>query len=99
MKKSLTDWDRLRREEALGIEHDDATDATQLLRQSLAERRKRGGQPKPPELRRVALNLRVLPNVRAKALRLGRAELERLIERAKERGAPASAATDAPAGA
>ena len=46
--------------------------------------RKRGGQPKPPELRRVSLTVRVLPALRDKALRLGRPALEQLIERAKE---------------
>lgn len=53
-------------------------------RESTPAARKRGGQPKPPELRRVSLTMRVLPTLREKALRLGRPALERLIAGAKE---------------
>lgn len=43
-----------------------------------------GRPPVPAEQRRVSVTFRVLPEVREKALRLGRERLEALIHRAKE---------------
>lgn len=43
-----------------------------------------GRPPGPPERRRVSVTFRVLPEVREKALRLGRERLEALIAKARE---------------